>query len=293
MKRKKEGFLNERAIVLPGEIIKGLKNNQLTRLLYITDIGYYPHAEGHYRKREAGSHQNILIYCVDGEGWYDTGQGKCIVRKNDFFILPADMFHIYAADEHAPWSIYWLHFSGEKSELFSPIFNKTFHITDSPSARFDDRLQLFNEIFVNLEMGYGKENMEYITLCLWHFLGSFRYITQFREVNNPKPEDTVQKVINFMKNNIDKQLTLNEIADSVNYSPTYLSSLFSKKCDMAPLYYFNQLKIQRACHLLDFTDKKIKEIAYELSFSDPYYFSRVFSKYIGLSPQEYRKKKKG
>jgi AraC-like DNA-binding protein len=53
------------------------------------------------------------------------------------------------------------------------------------------------------------------------------------------------------------------------------------------------LKIQKACQLLDFTDKKAKEIAFELAFNDPYYFSKVFTKYMHMSPKEYRMKKKG
>ena len=100
-----------------------------------------------------------------------------------------------------PWSIYWVHFAGEKSCLFAELFNRTSHIDDSPSARFDDRIRLFNEILVNLEMGYSVENLEYITLCLWYLLGSFRYIPQFREINKPQTQDTMQKVINFMKAN--------------------------------------------------------------------------------------------
>lgn len=44
---------------------------------------------------------------------------------------------------------------------------------------------------------------------------------------------------------------------------------------MSPINYFNQLKIQKACQLLDFTDKKAKEIAFELAFNDPYYFQSI------------------
>mgnify|MGYP000013614795 FL=1 len=96
-----------------------------------------------------------------------------------------------------------------------------------------------------------------------------------------------------MKANLDKQLTLEDMAKSVNYSPTYLSTLFTQKSGMSPINYFNQLKIQKACQLLDFTDKKAKEIAFELAFNDPYYFSKVFTKYMHMSPKEYRMKKKG
>lgn len=93
--------------------------------------------------------------------------------------------------------------------------------------------------------------------------------------------------------NLHKQLTLEEIATYAKYSPTYLSNIFSQKSGMSIINYFNLLKIQKACSLLDFTDKKIKEIAYELAFNDPYYFSKVFTKHMHLSPREYREKKKG
>lgn len=96
-----------------------------------------------------------------------------------------------------------------------------------------------------------------------------------------------------MKDNISKQLTLEEIAGKVNYSPSYLSSVFTQKTGMSPINYFNQLKIQKSCRLLDFTDMKIKEIAFELGFSDQYYFSKVFSKFMHTSPKDYREKQKG
>lgn len=293
MERKKSGFLNERAIVIPKDILNRNSLNPLTSLLYLTDIGYYPKAQGHFRERKTGCSQHILIYCNDGEGWYDIGKGKNTIKKNQFFIIEARTPHIYGASNVNPWSIYWIHFTGEKSSLFSSLFNKTHTIDDDKTARYNDRIQMFNEILANLEMGYSIENMEYITLCLWHLLGSFRYVPQFREVNKPKPQDLVQNIINYMKKNLHKQLTLEEIAAYAKYSPTYLSNIFSQKSGMSIINYFNLLKIQKACSLLDFTDKKIKEIAYELAFNDPYYFSKVFTKHMHLSPREYREKKKG
>ena len=261
MERKESGFLNERAIVIPKDILNKNSLNPLTSLLYPTDIGYYPKAQGHFIERKTGSSQHILIYCNDGEGWYDIGKGKNIIKKNQFFIIEARTPHIYGASNANPWSIYWIHFTGEKSALFSSLFNKTHTIADDKTARYNDRIQMFNEILANLEMGYSIENMEYITLCLWHLLGSFRYVPQFREVNKPKPQDLVQNIINYMKKNLHKQLTLEEIATYAKYSPTYLSNIFSQKSGMSIINYFNLLKIQKACSLLDFTDKKIRFIS--------------------------------
>jgi AraC-like DNA-binding protein len=293
MKRKKDGFINERAIIVSPDVKAREEANELTQLLYITDVGHYPQAIGHYRQRNEGIDQNILIYCCDGEGWYDIGNGKNEVHKNEFFIIENHLPHVYAASDDNPWSIYWIHFTGSKSHLFKSMFNRTIHIDDNPLARFDDRIMMFNEIIENFEMGFSRDNLEYITLCLWHLLGSFRYIPQFREVNKPKPVDAIQKVISYMKGNLDGTLSLDDMAHFVHYSASYLSTVFAQKTGLPPIAYFNQLKIQKACRLLDFTDMKVKEIAFELSFSDQYYFSKVFTKYMKMSPVGYRKKRKG
>ena len=65
--------------------------------------------------------------------------------------------------------------------------------------------------------------------------------------------------------------------------------LFKKQTGHSPLTYFNLLKMQQACLLLDTTDMKINQICYKIGIEDTYYFSRLFSKIMGMSPREYRK----
>lgn len=293
MEYKKDGFINQRAIVLPQSIKEILINNELTSLLYVTDIGYYPKAKGHYRTRHEGSEQNILIYCTEGQGWFSVNGVRQEVKKEQFFIIEAGLPHTYAASEADPWSIYWLHFTGEKSHLFRSIYNKVYSIDAAPEARFKDRIILFEEIFQNLEMGYSIENLEYTTLCLWHFIASFRFLSQYREVNKEKKGDIIQKAIQYMKNNLPQKLSLEDIAGHVGYSPSHFGQVFLKKTGQTPLNYFNQLKIQKACQLLDFSELKIKEIAEELGFYDQYHFSKVFFKQIGEPPTQYKKRNKG
>jgi YesN/AraC family two-component response regulator len=57
--------------------------------------------------------------------------------------------------------------------------------------------------------------------------------------------------------------------------------------------YFIHLRVRLACRLLDLSDKPIKVVAIETGYRDPYYFSRVFKKAMGLSPEKYRAIKKG
>lgn len=293
MEHKKDGFINQKAIVLPQAVKNILASNELTKLLFVTDIGYYPHAEGHYRVRREGSEQHILIYCTEGQGWVSINGIRQEVGKEQFFIIEAGLPHVYAASGNHPWSIYWVHFTGEKSHLFRSIYNKVYMINEASEARFKDRIILFEEIFQNLEMGYSIENLEYTTLCLWHFIASFRFLSQYREVNREKKGDIIQNAIQYMKNNLSTKLSLKEIADYVGYSPSHFGQIFLKKTGQTPLNYFNQLRVQKACQLLDFSELKIKEIAEELGFYDQYHFFKMFHKLIGETPTQYKKQNKG
>ena len=100
MPRIKEGFKGERAIVLPAFLIEELKQDPLGSELYITDIGYYPHACFHYRKRNTEeATEFILIYCMEGEGWFELDKHRYAVTANQFFILPKHQSHAYGAFE--------------------------------------------------------------------------------------------------------------------------------------------------------------------------------------------------
>jgi YesN/AraC family two-component response regulator len=101
----------------------------------------------------------------------------------------------------------------------------------------------------------------------------------------------IEPSINFMQKHLSEILRLSDIAESVNVSIPHYSYLFKQKTGFAPMEYFNQLKVQKACQYLLFTDLRIKEIAEQLGMEDPYYFSRMFKGVMGLSPKEYRIKR--
>ncbi len=67
----KDGFKGQRAIVMPETILKAMEQNPVTSPLHITDIGYYPNAESHFRERKEGISQYIFIYCIKGKGWFN------------------------------------------------------------------------------------------------------------------------------------------------------------------------------------------------------------------------------
>lgn len=285
-----DGFKGEKAIVTPYNIRKLQSENPITKLLYITHIGYYPHAKYHYRERLEGCDENIFAYCGDGKGWIQMNGEKHILTKNSAFIIPATVPHIYGADNTDPWSVYWFHFRGQNTELFSSIIGRLICIGESDSSRHDDRLLIFEEMYQNLDMGYDINNLEYVSFCLTYFLASLKYISQYHEIKKVKEKDVIQKSIYYMKDNLENSISLSEISKYVGYSSSYFSNIFTRKTSYSPMDYYNRLKIQRACSYLQFSDMKIKEIAFRLGYFDPFHFSKAFKLEMEITPKEYRRR---
>lgn len=296
MVKLKDGFTGERALVMPRILVDKMEEDPLTSMLHITDIGYYPKAKHHFRERREPVNQYVFIYCIDGSGWYQIGDQRYTVTANQYFILPAGVTHAYASDKSSPWTIYWIHFKGILAPFYAQDASRPMDIKPEQHSRISTRINLFEEIFNTLKNGYSNENLHYAFSMFHFYLGTLRYIQQYRNASNNSQEDeksAVQLAIHYMKENMEKHLSLQEIADHIGYSASHFSMLFKKQTGHSPLTYFNLLKVQEACLLLDTTDMKINQICYKIGIEDTYYFSRLFSKIMGASPREYRKQKKG
>ena len=150
MIRKKEGFQGERQVVLSPMLVEMEENDDLCRSLFITDIGYYPKAEHHYRIRRQAINQYVLIYCVDGSGFYVIDGKRQEVTKNQFFILPAGKPHEYGAAEDCHWTIYWVHFRGEHAHVYAEGASTPQAINVSLHSRISDRIGVFEEMLTML-----------------------------------------------------------------------------------------------------------------------------------------------
>jgi AraC-like DNA-binding protein len=125
-------------------------------------------------------------------------------------------------------------------------------------------------------------------MFLYSFIATFLYPD--RQVNEKKQDakDLINDTILYMQSKLHHQLTVEDMALKQGLSPSHFSSLFRKATGMAPVDYFIHLKLQKACLLLYSSDIKIKEVAMEIGYKDPYYFSRLFKKYMKVSPDQYR-----
>ena len=291
--KKRDGFEGQRAIVMPAKILaRHCDTHPVVRQLYVTDIGYYPNALYHHRKRSSGISQNILIYCIKGNGWAKISNRNYTVSPGDFILLPANTSHEYGADDQSPWTIYWMHFKGTSSVDFIAMMLKRMGDHVAPISFQENRLHLFEEIYRSVERGYSTDNICYASLGLQYFLGSCCFDNNYNYLAKHEKKDSITLCVNYLQKHIDKTLTLQQITESVNLSVSHFAAVFKKSTGFSIIEYFNHLKTQKACQYLQFTDLRINEIADRLGIEDPYYFSRMFTKIIGVSPVKYRSRKK-
>lgn len=98
----------------------------------------------------------------------------------------------------------------------------------------------------------------------------------------------LRNALDFIREHYNEQITLNDVAGHVYVSPSYLSRMFKKEFGKNFVDYLNGLRIERAKELLKDPKYKTYEVAEIVGIPDAHYFSRLFKKYEGVSPTEYR-----
>jgi AraC-like DNA-binding protein len=284
----RDGFEGQKLISLPHMIYKNIgANNAILNQIFITHIGYFPKASYHFRERRKGCEDNIFIYCLQGKGWYIVDKKKYEVEPNQFFQLPATAEYLkYGADEEQPWTIFWVHYSGKDMGSFNRLLNIS--INDGPqNIPYNEKgLLIWEEMYSSLEMGYSKDNLNNANMCLYHFLSTFLYPSRHFSITDDK--DMIRETIVFMSEKLGDRFTVEDFAARYQLSASHFSGLFRRSTGTSPMEYFIQLKIQKSCQLLYNANIKVKDVAKEIGYDDAYYFSRLFKKLMGMSPEQYR-----
>ncbi len=103
-----------------------------------------------------------------------------------------------------------------------------------------------------------------------------------------KNNDIIQKAASYIAKNFSNQLTLEEVANYVHLNPAYFSTMFKQSTGSSFKEHLNMVRIEESKRLLANTDYAIIDIATATGFEDQSYFSKVFKKYTGLTPKQYR-----
>lgn len=100
----------------------------------------------------------------------------------------------------------------------------------------------------------------------------------------------VGKFIAYVNENLHTDIDVAAIAKTYGFTPNYFRTLFKRATRLTPYDYIQRKRIDKSKVKLDLTSDSVQDIAFQVGFNDPYYFSKVFKKTVGMTPSEYRKK---
>lgn len=274
--------------VLPRQMVSKLATHPLSEQLYPLGIGYYQLARGHEMRRD--QHDDfLLIYCLEGSGRVEYGHDnkRRIIRAGDLLVLPRGTPHHYRSNRHNPWSIYWVHFDG----LLSADFVDQIMPDDgSPLLPLGIHSRLVSDFEALLDTRQARHHLASYLHSANLLRQLMTHIALLRPLARQQQEASLdlERIHSLMQARLHEQLDVETLAAAVSLSKYHFIKKYKALTGTTPINHFIQLKIERACHLLDVTNKGIKEIAWAVGYEDAYYFSRIFRKVMGISPSQYR-----
>ncbi|WMC94457.1 AraC family transcriptional regulator [Kineothrix sp. MB12-C1] len=261
--------------------------------LYLSDGGIESRYQEVYdldnRKRK-GYGGFVFQYTLSGYGYLEMNQKVNRVNPGMGFVVsvPGDSRYYINPQEEVAWEFIYLHFYGDSTRPFieklSTLCDCLFHI-DKSSSPIQQLFKLQNRMITGgyLHKYEGQE-------ILYHFLCSL-----LREIEFPskKTEDSlVSHAIRLIDAEYNTLEGIYEVAKRLNISQEHLARNFKIEQGVTPIKYLTNIRIQAAINMLLSTTNTIKVIAENCGFSNSNYFSKVFKKYVHLSPEKYREQYK-
>lgn len=235
-----------------------------------------------------------LAFVTGGKGSIIIGGKRFPVKEGMLFYICPDIVHSIESDTEVPASFLTVHFSYARVNFNDSkwdIKNGAEILSLHPGQELKDYYNI-EDIFKKLVDSWNAKlpGYEFITKTLLQQLLIAIYQNIKTQNQNYGVSLKIEKVIQYMHENINNKVTLTELSEIVHLSSFYLSRAFKNTTGYSVIEYFNKIKIDKAKELIIEGDKKVKGVAQALGFTDEFYFSRIFKRIEGISPSEYYSK---
>lgn len=228
----------------------------------------------------------ILLQVLSGKGRIQIGQKTYPAVPNDVFLFyPGD--HVcYYSDQSAPLEYTWVGFKGGDAQM---LLAQTEFSHLKPMLHFPGDVPFSNDL-QELYTYHGPRSVDSVRMiaCLYRFFGDLLEGAQKKKIKTDSTQVVLENAIDYITQNYAQPLTLQELADAVCVSPSWLYRSFIRYLHISPMRYLSEYRIEQSMILLRDPSLSISSVAYATGFRDPFYFSKVFKSMKNCSPTAFR-----
>lgn len=216
----------------------------------------------------------LLHYIHSGKGKLMNSRNEYSLSEDQIFVIRPHEVTTYQADGKDPWSYSWIGFGA--GDTIGALLSADIYPANGCGSLFQQMLDSPQES--------GREL--FLTSKIYEILSSL--MTEKNALTDENINRYVRIAKNYIESNLHEDIRVAGIAENLGIDRSYFSHLFSEQMELSPRQYLLKLRMRRAADLLENRNYSVSEIAHQSGYPDVTAFSRMFKRYHGLSPKQFR-----
>lgn len=229
-----------------------------------------------------------IIYITDGSGILETREAKHLIHPGSILFIFPGMWHRYKPNKRTGWKEHFIGFNGEFTRT---IFHEKFISVQKPILYIGFQDMIIKQFYDIIEQ-VKEEKPGYQQVCsgiILHLIGNILSINKNREFSGREIEKKIRQTCIKFRENLHNEVNVEVLAGEVNLGYSHFRRVFKKYTGLSPAQYHLNLRLQKAREMLLTTNLSVKQVAFEMGFQSNYYFTRIFTKKMGVTPTGIRK----
>lgn len=261
-----------------------------SHLLYVQEAGDFQAGPDYYTVRE-GFDSFLIKLTLSGCGLLDYSGRQYRIPAGHFYWIDCQNRQRYQTDpETGSWRVLWVHFQGAGARFYHESFlQQTGGEPVGTLSLGAPAYDLLRQILALHSGSLGQAEKDLRSASLLTQLLTQLLLCVMRPLRQAQTPALMERIRQFLAEHYQSKLTLAQLGTQFGLSPCYLQRQFKQRYGQSPTEYLMLLRIVHAKELLRMTQKSIGEIAYAVGFENLGYFTRLFKRQEGLTPQEYRR----
>jgi AraC-like DNA-binding protein len=229
--------------------------------------------------------QCLFYYVVGGECRITIEGVDYIGRAGDWFFIPAGVERSYSYNTDMRFEKYWMHFDIQPTDIFT-VLNLPYCIHVNDRETVDKYFGVYRSI------ARSNKLVDKLTVksCLISLIAEYIKLARTETIRvSAKSDKRLEDVLTYIKENIDKNITNEELAERYFAHPNHFIRVFKAKTGQTPAKYIRLQRLECAKRMLESSELSVADIADGIGLNDPAHLSRLFREQFNMTPVEYRR----